>query len=62
MPTNLSKNKYSIITKKQNSKQKPNSSNTKNKVLIRSIYTTNRKQNIINKDNNNSHIKSSLIQ
>ena len=62
MPTNLSKNKYSIITKKQNSKQKPNSSNTKNKVLIRSIYTTNRKQNIINKDNNNSHIKSSSIQ
>ena len=65
MPTNLSKNKYSIITKKQNSKQKPNSSNTKNKV-IKSIYTTNRKQNIINKDNNilnnNSHIKSSSIQ
>ena len=37
MPTNLSKNKYSILNK--NSKQKPNSSNTKNKV-IKSIYSS----------------------
>ena len=61
MPTNLSKNKYSIITKQQNSKQKPSSSNVKNK-LIKSIYTTNRKQNLNNKENNNAHIKSSSIQ
>ena len=60
-PTNLSKNKYSIIKKKQNnSKQKPSSSNIKNK-LMKSVFTTNRKQSIFN-NNNKTHIKSSSIQ
>ena len=61
-PTNLSKNKYSIIKKKQNnSKQKPSSSNIKNK-LMKSVFTTNRKQSIFNNTNNKTHIKSSSIQ
>ena len=58
-PTNLSKNKYSIVKKKQNSKQKPSSSKVKNK-LMKSVFTTNRKQNIYNI--NKTHIKSSSIQ
>ena len=61
IPTNLSKNKYTILNKKQNSKQKQNVSNTKNK-LIKSINATNRKIFTNNKDINKTHIKSSSIQ
>ena len=66
MPTNLSKNKYTIISKKSNSKQKPNininnSSITKKKI-INSLYTTNRKPITNTKIKDKTHIKSSSIQ
>ena len=65
-PTNLSKNKYIIITKKPNSKQKQttntsNSSKSKKKIL-NNLYTTNRKPNTNIKIGNKTHIKSSSIQ
>ena len=60
MPTNLSKNKYTIANKMSNNKSKPNSSLIKRNI-IKSHYTTNRKirlsKNItfVNKTNKLSH-------
>ena len=64
-PTNLSKNRYIVLTKKQNSKPKQNNNNNSSivkKKLMNSIYTTNRKINKNNKEDNKTHIKSSSIQ
>ena len=61
MPTNLSKNKYTIANKMSNNKSKPNSSLIKRNI-IKSNYTTNRKISTNNKENNKTHLKSSSIQ